>query len=279
MIDDTEGTGVREAIVPRTGIAAGSCGTSELLQLLGLADDRAPALRDVRFMRRRLSAGQALHRQGDRCTSLYVLRFGTIKTGVVDEAGNEQVLGFRMRGDLLGSDGLAEGSHSSYAIALEDSDVVVIDLAALAARGAPGAALERELYRLTSRETALQSAAMLTMGTLSAEARVARLIASIAQRYGELGYSRSRFNLRMSRLEIANHLGLTLETVSRAFSALAASGAIEVSNRAVVIRDLDALRGGSRPRARGPARSGTARTSTARAAVPTERMASSSAAL
>jgi CRP/FNR family transcriptional regulator, anaerobic regulatory protein len=214
----------------------------ELLQLLDLPDEGFDAAHEAGFARRRISAGESLYRQGDPCAALHVVRLGTFKTGLVEEAGNEQVLGFWLRGDLLGADGLASGRHAGYAVALEDSEVISVNLDGLAHWGAAGERLLRELYRLTSREMVRQSMALLTIGTLAAEGRVARLLSTLAQRYGELGYSSSQFNLRMSRQEMASHLGLTLETVSRSLSALAARGTISVHNRTVVIRDPDALR-------------------------------------
>jgi CRP/FNR family transcriptional regulator len=57
-----------------------------------------------------------------------------------------------------------------------------------------------------------------------------------------MGYSGTQFNLRMTRQEIGNYLGLTLETVSRTFSAFNAIGMISVDQRLIVIHDLQALR-------------------------------------
>jgi CRP/FNR family transcriptional regulator len=59
---------------------------------------------------------------------------------------------------------------------------------------------------------------------------------------GALGYSRCSFNLRMTRQEIGSYLGLKLETVSRALSALNGSGVIQVHQRSIDIVDAGALR-------------------------------------
>jgi CRP/FNR family transcriptional regulator len=82
-----------------------------------------------------------------------------------------------------------------------------------------------------------------TLGTLGAEGRVAAFLLSLSSRLGALGYSRSSFNLRMTRQEIGSYLGLKLETVSRALSALNTAGVIHVHQRTIDIVDADALRG------------------------------------
>ena len=80
------------------------------------------------------------------------------------------------------------------------------------------------------------------LGALSAEARVARFLVSLSERFAEMGYSSKLFNLRMTRHEIGSYLGLTLETVSRTLSALNGFGLISVDQRSIGIKDIDSLR-------------------------------------
>lgn len=80
------------------------------------------------------------------------------------------------------------------------------------------------------------------LGSLSAEARVARFLVNLSERFSEMGYSGKQFNLRMTRHEIGSYLGLTLETVSRTLSAFNEMGLISVEQRAIDIKDLNALR-------------------------------------
>ena len=65
--------------------------------------------------------------------------------------------------------------------------------------------------------------------------------AGVVRALAVLGYSPNEFLMRMSRAEIGNYLGMTLETVSRLFSRLARDGLIEVHQRSVRILDMDAL--------------------------------------
>ena len=80
------------------------------------------------------------------------------------------------------------------------------------------------------------------LGALSAEARVARFLVNLSERYADMGYSSKLFNLRMTRHEIGSYLGLTLETVSRTLSAFNEIGLITVDQRSIGIKDPEALR-------------------------------------
>ncbi len=80
------------------------------------------------------------------------------------------------------------------------------------------------------------------LGSLSAEAKVARFLASLSDRFSEMGYARNTFNLRMTRQEIGSYLGVTLETVSRTLAALSNYKFITVNRSSIGICDLAVLR-------------------------------------
>lgn len=195
------------------------------------------------FALRRVREGESLMRAGDKFHSLYVVRSGCFKTVYTDFSGSEQVLGFPMSGDLMGADGIDSGHYSSTAISLETSEVVIVPLTSLARLVYECPSLEALLYRVLSRELVRVQNMAWTLGTLGAEGRVAAFLLTLSARLGALGYSRCSFNLRMTRQEIGSYLGLKLETVSRALSALNSSGVIQVHQRSIDILDADALRG------------------------------------
>jgi len=195
------------------------------------------------FALRRVREGEALVHAGDKFHSLYVVRSGCFKTVYTDFSGSEQVLGFPMCGDLMGADGIDSGRYSSTAVSLDTSEVVIVPLASLARLVCECPSLEALLYRVLSRELVRVQNMAWTLGTLGAEGRVASFLLSLSARLGALGYSRCSFNLRMTRQEIGSYLGLKLETVSRALSALNSSGVIQVHQRSIDIVDADALHG------------------------------------
>jgi CRP/FNR family transcriptional regulator len=92
-----------------------------------------------------------------------------------------------------------------------------------------------------SKEIARSHQVLLALGSMRSEQRLAAFLINLSQRLAALGYSSTDFIMRMSREEIGNYLGLTLETVSRLFSRFARDGVIRVSQREVKILDMAAL--------------------------------------
>jgi len=77
---------------------------------------------------------------------------------------------------------------------------------------------------------------------MTAEQRLAAFLLTLSRRYERLGYAATRFTLRMTREEIGNYLGLTLETVSRLFSRFQRDGLLGVQQREIELRNAGALR-------------------------------------
>jgi len=215
----------------------------DLIRLLHIdCGDEAWLARTV-FALRRVRDGESLMRTGDKFHSLYVVRSGCFKTVYTDLSGSEQVLGFPMTGDLMGADGIDSGHYGSTAISLDTSEAVIVPFACLSRLTEECPKLEALLYRVLSRELVRSQNMAWTLGTLGSEGRVAAFLLSLSTRLGALGYSRCSFNLRMTRQEIGSYLGLKLETVSRALSALNSAGFIRVDQRSIGIVDAEALRG------------------------------------
>lgn len=215
---------------------------AEACRLLGLPEVAGARQVDASFLHRRLKAGQRLTSQGEPFEALYIVAEGFFKTFVADETGNQLVLGFPLRGDLVGADGLCNHRHASYAVALTDAEVVVVPFRSIAHLGRSLDDFEQLIYRAISRELVTDHSLRSLIGTLGAEARVARFLANFADRCGRAGCPAVRITLPMTRQEIGSYLGLTLETVSRSFSALADAGLIHVAQREVELCDVDQLR-------------------------------------
>jgi CRP/FNR family transcriptional regulator len=185
---------------------------------------------------------------GDRFHALYAVRSGTFKSTMGTVDGREQVTGFQMGGDLLGLDALAEGVHATNAVALEDSEIVVLPYGELKQLAASGRGLNEAISRLLSREIVRDHRLMALRGSLSAGEKVAAFLLNMSRHMKERGYSAREFHLRMSRGEIGSYLGINLETVSRIFSDLQQRGVLEVDKRHVRIADMQALTGMFAPR-------------------------------
>jgi CRP/FNR family transcriptional regulator len=187
--------------------------------------------------RRKVARGDVLFRTGTRCDSLFAVWTGFFKTAVLSAQGREQVTGFQMAGDLIGLSGIDSGKHEVDAVALEDSQVCVIPFGDLEALAREVPALQSQLHRMMSREIAADHQAMLLLGSMHAEERVAAFLLNLMHRLHARGFSSSSMLLRMSREEIGSFLGLQLETVSRTLSKFQAEGLLRVRQRQIEVAD------------------------------------------
>jgi CRP/FNR family transcriptional regulator len=143
-----------------------------------------------------------------------------------------------MAGDVIGLDGIGTGRYMSDAVALEDSEVFVLPMAECSQWTHDSVFGQRLMARVMAGEIAHAQALMSLLGTMHAGQKIAAFLMELSERYGGLGYSRSRFVLRMSRQEIGSYLGLKLETVSRVLSRLRQDQLIEVHGRSINLVDM-----------------------------------------
>ena len=194
------------------------------------------------FQRRRLKAGQPALHMGQPFDGLYAVRFGALKTSMTHVDGAEHVLAFPMRGDLIGFDGFCKNRYLSEVVALTDCDLIKIPSEALFLPSRPGNDVERLVFLAISREMVQEQTTYALTHSARSDARVARFLRIQSERFAAMGYSPHQFKLPMTRRDIGNHLNVTLETISRAFSALDKLGIISARRREIKILSLDALR-------------------------------------
>ena len=103
------------------------------------------------------------------------------------------------------------------------------------------AALQQKVQTM-SQEITRDQYAMLSLGNMLAEQRFAAFLVNLSSRYKVRGYSQTSFQLRMSRQEIGNYLGMTIESISRLLFKFKKMKWINVDKREIELLDLDALR-------------------------------------
>ena len=190
---------------------------------------------------RPIQGGEHLYRSGDKFTSIYALRSGSIKTYMIDDSGIEQITGFFLPGEVLGFDGIDNSSYGCNVVALETSTVCEIPFNRLEELSMQMPGLQRHFFQLMSREIETNHQMLLTLSKKNAEGRVATLLLSLSQRFSHRKLSPNAMRLPMSRMDIGNFLGLTIETVSRTFSRLQKEDIIDVDGREVLIKDHERL--------------------------------------
>jgi CRP/FNR family transcriptional regulator, nitrogen fixation regulation protein len=166
---------------------------------------------------------------------LYKVISGAVRTYKILSDGRRQVGGFYLPGDIFGLEFANE--HSLAAEAITNAKVLVIKRSALTTLAERDAGTARGLYALTARE--LQHAqGRIMLLVKSAQERVASFLLEMAER----GAAGNAIELPMSRQDIADYLGLTIETVSRTLTSLETAAAIDVpSSRRIVLRNRGAL--------------------------------------
>jgi CRP/FNR family transcriptional regulator, nitrogen fixation regulation protein len=175
--------------------------------------------------------------EGEPADYLYKVISGSVRTYKITRDGRRQVAGFYMPGDIFGLEFADE--HTLSAEAIGDTQVLVVKRTALNSLAGRNASIAQQLLALTGRELrCVQDRILLLIE--SAQERVAGFLLEMAERTSE----GNTIDLPMSRQDIADYLGLSIETISRTLSALETSAAIEVStsSRRIVLRNRAALK-------------------------------------
>jgi CRP/FNR family transcriptional regulator, nitrogen fixation regulation protein len=166
---------------------------------------------------------------------LYKVVSGSVRTYKILSDGRRQIGGFYLPGDVFGLESADE--HTFSAEAITDTKLLVVKRSAVAALASRDAGIARELFDLTGRELRRMQERVLLL-VKSAQERVASFLLEMAERAS----AGNIVELPMSRQDIADYLGLTIETVSRTLSGLESAAAIEVpTSRRIVLRNRPAL--------------------------------------
>ena len=214
-----------------------TCSMHQLCLPMGLDVGDIDKLDAIIGRRRKVPRGSSLFRIGDPFQNLYAIRFGHFKTFQINAGGEEQVTGFQMAGELLGMDAISGDRHYCNALALEDSEVCEIPFSSLEQLLGAMPTLLRHFHRMMSQEITREQSVMLLLGNMQAPQRFAAFLMNLASRYEARGYSGTNFQLRMSREDIGNYLGLTIESISRLLSRFKKEGWLRVSNREIEVLD------------------------------------------
>jgi CRP/FNR family transcriptional regulator, nitrogen fixation regulation protein len=166
---------------------------------------------------------------------LYKVVSGAVRTYKIMSDGRRQIGGFYLPGDIFGLEFTDE--HTLSAEAITDAKVLVVRRSALNTLAGRDAAVARGLFAITARELRRVQDRILLL-VKSAHERVAGFLLEMADR----APAGNAIELPMSRQDIADYLGLTIETVSRTLTWLEATAAIEVpTSRRIVLRNRPAL--------------------------------------
>lgn len=178
----------------------------------------------------RLQPGQPVFHEGDPARRVFMLTLGSLKIYSLLGDGRRQVTGFMFPGDFLGIS--IDGEYGFTIEALEQAELWWFSRDAFDRFIEANPSVERELYRMAAHELAAAQRQMVLLGRKTAAERLASFFLELLRRQEKMtgGEGALRFDLPMSRLDIADYLGLTKETVSRMLAELRGRGLIRLES-------------------------------------------------
>ena len=161
-------------------------------------------------------AGAEIYAQGEKCGGLYSVEFGAVRVYRLLADGRRQISAFHLAGEAFGFE--ADDIHHFFAEAICATGIRTLRASS------PGHDLSSELLPMALKGLVRAQEHLLVLGRQNAVERIAAFLTDLAERQGGL----KQLDLPMSRTDIGDYLGLTIETVSRVFSKLKQKGVIRL---------------------------------------------------
>ena len=215
------------------------CGLGKLCLPLGLDTQDMSKLENIIEPSSPYNDNQTVFRADQPFERIYAVKSGIFKTVVIDANGNEHILGFHLPGELFGLDAIYPKKYRSTAISLGTSSVCGINYTDLESLAGKLPSLQRQLFSLMSKEVHTSQALSVEH---AADQKLASFILALSARYKQRGYSETRINLMMPRRDIANHLNMAAETVSRLFKRFQNEGLLDIKRTDLQITNMEALK-------------------------------------
>ncbi|CAH0533495.1 Fumarate and nitrate reduction regulatory protein [Vibrio stylophorae] len=217
------------------------CSISQLCIPFTLSETELNQLDQIIERKKPIQKGEGLFKAGSELKSLYAIRSGTIKSYTITEQGDEQITAFHLAGDLVGFDAINQMRHPSFAQALETSMVCEIPYETLDDLSGKMPKLRQQIMRLMSSEIKSDQDMILLLSKKNAEERLAAFLYNLSLRFSQRGFSPREFRLTMTRGDIGNYLGLTVETISRLLGRFQKSEILKVKGKYITILDSQEL--------------------------------------
>ncbi|MBE7414227.1 MAG: Crp/Fnr family transcriptional regulator [Deltaproteobacteria bacterium] len=181
--------------------------------------------------------------EGDDCTGIYILRAGRVKLVRSSSTGKEHIIKILDPGDLLGFEVFYNArTYKNTAVSMEDCDLCYIDRHALFKILETEPAIARKLIIALGKELNSAYERISRLGLLNAREKLAHLLYTLATDYGVKEDGAVKLNLTLSRLEIAELLGITQETSIRLLKSFKEEGIIDIRRKEIVINSLSRLK-------------------------------------
>lgn len=218
------------------------CGLYGICRVAGLEEPGSHLIDEVVDRREPVADEQHLIRAETPFCDIFAVKSGSFKTVARLANGAEQIIDFHFPGELIGLEALANGRYAHDVVALEPSSVCRLSFEHIENLGARFGEFQNQLILALSKRTRHDQWVPLLMGAQNAEQRAATFLLSLSARFAEHDLPSQQLKLPMSRHDIANYLGLAVETVSRMFQRFQSLEYLEVHGRHVELRNMEKLR-------------------------------------
>lgn len=188
-----------------------------------------------------IQKNQHLFNIGEPFHYVYAIRSGAFKSYINSYSGEQQITAFHLPGELLGLDAISSGTHNSSAVALMDSHVCKIPYEMLDELSSEIKGLRNQVMKLLSKEITDDQELLLLLGQKQAHDKMAAFLINLSSRYKARNLVHDTFTLPMSRSDLANYLGLTIETVSRVFKKFRENQLIETEKKHIRLKNINQL--------------------------------------
>lgn len=176
-------------------------------------------------------AGDMVFRAAQPFNTVYLINAGAFKLVSRSLDGREQIVSLKFRGDWLGFSGIAHGRHPCDAVAMDTGNISIIPYDTLLQACARYPEMMAVVHEGMSAEITHERQSLMSVCTLASLARVAEFLCAWARSMHQRGLRADELTLRMTRADLGNYLGMTLETVSRCLSKLNREGLIMFGER------------------------------------------------
>jgi len=162
-----------------------------------------PHPQQIRFF----APGAEIYAEGEKALNIYQVEFGAVRAYRLLSDGRRQITAFYLSGEVFGLE--ADANHQFFAEAITGTNIRLLPRAKLGD-------ISQDLFSLTLRALTRAQEHLLVLGRQTAAERVAAFLLDLADRQG----GSEQIEMPMSRMDVGDYLGLTIETVSRVFSRL-----------------------------------------------------------
>jgi len=207
----------------------------------GLSDEQLERFKDV-IATSSHKKRDAIFWEGDDCSGFYVVKSGRVKIIRTSKNGKEHIIKICQPGEILAMEAFYdEKKYANTAIAMDDCELCFIEKKAFFKILGEHPSISKKIIIALSKELKTAYDKIGVMGLKTAKEKMANLLCTLAKDYGIQHDGRTKLNLNLSRLDIAELLGITQETSIRLLKNFKDAGIIDIKRKEIIIKSFSQL--------------------------------------